>query len=650
MENLKSEKDLLANLERLRKEKNYNDLFAFAEKSLANFPESFPLKLLYAEALAENGKLNEADNILKELMLTYPDNIKLLLEKGKIDFGLAGYNEAAESFNKILFLDPYNHPAKEWLVKIDKLINVKPAGGETAKTPIMGAPAAKPVRTLTGAQIPPAVPPPIPHGETGKMPEPAGPGPGREPTTIERREVDTTPYTGQTKPEIKTKKPDLDTKKVVFMPPAGGKAAQPPPIPQPKKIIGEPTGLEFDLPLPTRPAKLLFTSQAISSPKMAEDTKKVPFITGQPPTLSEDEFDIPALQRTGDDTPPIEFDIPGLDLSDTVPPISSAAVAQKPSIDTKKVPIIPKPQPPPIKLRKEFGIPTIVETTREKIEIEYEIPDQESNPAWSNFAADTLVEMDIPPIPKMEQGPPIPPPTMSAHGHGLEDEIPSIHEEYPQDIEIETEYEIPTGETFPRAEPEEEFDITASMQSDEDEVEIEYEVPTQGAFSGGEDEFEIDASMPAADFEEEGREYVIPPAPAADREAEEDFETLPDPTQAEPKPGETISAPQPDTQYALKQPRSAAAPGKEEAGKKEEAGGRTYEETEFMTESAAELYLSQGLFDDALTIYEKLYRARKGEKYLMKIRQISTKRIAQKKIQALTRMLMLIEKKGEHRV
>ena len=69
-----------------------------------------------------------------------------------------------------------------------------------------------------------------------------------------------------------------------------------------------------------------------------------------------------------------------------------------------------------------------------------------------------------------------------------------------------------------------------------------------------------------------------------------------------------------------------------------------------MTESAAELYLSQGLIDDALTIYEKLYQARKEERYLVKIKQISGKRITRKKIQALTRLLNLIEKKGENRV
>ena len=73
----------------------------------------------------------------------------------------------------------------------------------------------------------------------------------------------------------------------------------------------------------------------------------------------------------------------------------------------------------------------------------------------------------------------------------------------------------------------------------------------------------------------------------------------------------------------------------------------TKEEMEFVTESAAELYLSQGLYEDALKIYEKLYAARKEERFMLKIKQLKTHIISQEKIERLTDFWKLIQKRGE---
>jgi len=72
------------------------------------------------------------------------------------------------------------------------------------------------------------------------------------------------------------------------------------------------------------------------------------------------------------------------------------------------------------------------------------------------------------------------------------------------------------------------------------------------------------------------------------------------------------------------------------------------QEDEYMTDSAAELYLAQGLFDEALTVYRHLYRQKKDEKYQHRVDYVMTKRINQKKIQALTQLLRQIQNKGEH--
>jgi len=78
----------------------------------------------------------------------------------------------------------------------------------------------------------------------------------------------------------------------------------------------------------------------------------------------------------------------------------------------------------------------------------------------------------------------------------------------------------------------------------------------------------------------------------------------------------------------------------EEAGEPwQEDEDPAIEETGFVTESAAQLYLKQGLLDDALVIYKKLYDSRKEEKFLSRITQLKQLIITQKKIRVLNELL-----------
>jgi len=70
-------------------------------------------------------------------------------------------------------------------------------------------------------------------------------------------------------------------------------------------------------------------------------------------------------------------------------------------------------------------------------------------------------------------------------------------------------------------------------------------------------------------------------------------------------------------------------------------------EAEIVTESAAELYLKQGLLADAQEIFEKLYTTQKEEKFLIKIDQLKHQRKIQKKILLLNELLRVIKQKGE---
>ncbi|HLP48038.1 MAG TPA: hypothetical protein VK469_18995 [Candidatus Kapabacteria bacterium] len=68
---------------------------------------------------------------------------------------------------------------------------------------------------------------------------------------------------------------------------------------------------------------------------------------------------------------------------------------------------------------------------------------------------------------------------------------------------------------------------------------------------------------------------------------------------------------------------------------------------EFVTESAADLYLTQGLYDDALRIYEKLYATQREGRFLLKVKQLRAHKAGREKIRRLDEFLKLIQMKGE---
>ncbi len=70
-------------------------------------------------------------------------------------------------------------------------------------------------------------------------------------------------------------------------------------------------------------------------------------------------------------------------------------------------------------------------------------------------------------------------------------------------------------------------------------------------------------------------------------------------------------------------------------------------DTEFATESAAQLYLSQGLYKEAISIYNKIYRLSHDEKYLIKIENVKSKMVGIKKVERLNHFLELIKREGE---
>lgn len=121
MADMKSEKEQLNALEDLFQQKRFSDALDVARKASSDYPNSYPIKFLFVRTLKELNKLAEAEEVLKELMLIYPNNINLLLERGNLAVLRNKFDEGIEFYNKILFLDPFNAEAKSSIEKIEMI-------------------------------------------------------------------------------------------------------------------------------------------------------------------------------------------------------------------------------------------------------------------------------------------------------------------------------------------------------------------------------------------------------------------------------------------------------------------------------------------------------------------------------------------------
>lgn len=103
-----------------------------------------------------------------------------------------------------------------------------------------------------------------------------------------------------------------------------------------------------------------------------------------------------------------------------------------------------------------------------------------------------------------------------------------------------------------------------------------------------------------------------------------------------------------NTQFLREQLESfegEAEPEPEEIEPETDSSALFAENPEFQTESAAELYMKQGLYDDALTIYQQLYNSNKNEKFASRIAFLKNQKINRAKIQFLDRFLVTIREK-----
>jgi predicted Zn-dependent protease len=116
--NSKSERGHLRDLEELLAEKKFQAALTIAEQVVPLFPHSFHIKLIYAKILKSLNRLDDVETVLNVLIKTFPENINLLMEMGEM-FELQNKPDMAlVNYQKIQFLDPFNHYAKEAIEKI----------------------------------------------------------------------------------------------------------------------------------------------------------------------------------------------------------------------------------------------------------------------------------------------------------------------------------------------------------------------------------------------------------------------------------------------------------------------------------------------------------------------------------------------------
>ena len=113
MANFQNERELLAQLEGLFREKKFAAGLTQADVVLQQFPASFQLKFLKYKFLRELQKNEEALYLLREMHAMFGDNIMILKELADLHFRQQQFPESLVYYKKLLFLDSFNSQAQE---------------------------------------------------------------------------------------------------------------------------------------------------------------------------------------------------------------------------------------------------------------------------------------------------------------------------------------------------------------------------------------------------------------------------------------------------------------------------------------------------------------------------------------------------------
>lgn len=213
MADMKSEKEQLNELENLFRQKRFSDALEVAKKASSDYPSSYPIKFLFVRTLKELNKLAEAGEVLKELMLIYPNNINLLLESGNLAVLQDKFDEGIEYYNKILFLDPFNTEAKNSIeeiniIKKDGRVKKVKGGGVSSQNQKLQSADTLPefdsgkLRDIISEEPLPPPPPPPPAPELLPSPPPSPVPENKKEEPIKEQEPELLTFSSPTAPEM----------------------------------------------------------------------------------------------------------------------------------------------------------------------------------------------------------------------------------------------------------------------------------------------------------------------------------------------------------------------------------------------------------------------------------------------------------------
>ncbi|MCP5050174.1 MAG: hypothetical protein GY940_23615 [bacterium] len=561
MADIKNERLQLEALENLFSQERFSEALNLAKKLSEEFPGSFPIKLIHVKTLKELNRLGDADEMLEELTLTYPNNLNLLAESGNLAVKRNKFDEAIEFYNKILFLDPFNSEAKE---AIDKITAIKNNGFGSSS-----------------------------QGES-------------------ERKLDFISYQSQ-KLNSEDTLPEFDSEKLRdYMSP--GKDEEP----GNEEPASEPeTAVDIDI-----------TSEiGAASPEVALDF--------QAPAEEQLDLDI-NLEEPGEPPPPLFEEIPESPPSDE-PGLSESPMKVDLGIEAPEAFPEPAPESPVSWDLAEEEPPMVEESPVPPANIDLGI---EAPEASSESAPESPVSWDL--ADEENQEPP-PAPTFEeivdsspAEPGAAEPKTPAVSFDI-EDLGLDVPVPAPVSST-------DWLEAPGTTESP-DQAEGESELPPMWPEP---DDTKIPPAPIDAGFEEPTPE---PQQEPVDLEVPEAMTEITSEPQQEPVLTEPVDLEVPEAMTEDIIEESPGEPGTElyEPPEQPVEESAAEVESEIVTESAAQLYVQQGLYEDAQSIYEKLYHSEKDQRFLVKINQLKEQRLNLEKIDVLNEFLRVLQghRKGD---
>jgi tetratricopeptide (TPR) repeat protein len=120
--NFQSEREQLAQLERLFQQKQFAAGLEQNEVVLKQFPASFQLKFLKFKFLRELQKPIEAVQLLLEMHAMFGENIIILKELADMFFQMQKYPQSLVYYKKLLFLDSFNSHAHQRVKRLEDIL------------------------------------------------------------------------------------------------------------------------------------------------------------------------------------------------------------------------------------------------------------------------------------------------------------------------------------------------------------------------------------------------------------------------------------------------------------------------------------------------------------------------------------------------